>query len=434
MAAPVMDLKRPKADTSASQLYFYEEALWGEDTAPAHILKEVRYTGESLAHNKNTIQSNEIRSDAQITDLIEVGVAGEGDINIELSYGAHDVFLSALMRSQWVDFGPTTAPIASFAKTGTAPNEVYTITTATAFGTAPEMAKLTAGVVIRVNGSNHSTFLNDGFYTIVSVSGDFKTITVREPVIPDAAVPAAAKIDSSYIRNGKAKRSFLLERHFTDLMPPQYTPPSPLGAVHNMKGARMNTLTLNLTADSILTGTFGVMGDQMTVRDTPSGTVNTSPQPAGTLAPTNDVMNATSNVGAVYYNSQILNNAIQSVTIEVTNNCRSQRAIASRSAVGVGYGRHVVSGTMNMYFEDSVMFKAMIEHTAASWSCVVSDTPSAPSTGRSYSFNIFRLKFASGGPEAGAPDTDVMQNLAYTAMRDPTTMVTWQIGRFGTPT
>lgn len=431
MAAPVMNLKRAKADTSASQLYYTEElGSWAQTPLPASVLHEVRYTGESLQHNKNTVQSQEIRSDAQITDLIEVGVAGEGDINIELSYGAHDDFLAALLRTTWVDY-VSTLPVTGFVVTGVAPNQVFTITS-TNFGTAPELAKLTAGTVIRVNGSAN----NDGFYTL-KLNATSTLITVVDGLTAEASPPGTTKIDSSSIRNGKAKRSFLLERQFTDLMPANYTPPSgdpPIEAVHVMKGARMNTLTLNFTADSILTGTFGIMGDQMTVQAATSGTFTATPSPAGSLAPTFDVMNATSNVGAVYFNGAILNNAIQSVTLEVTNNCRAQRAIASRSAVGIGYGRFVVTGTMNMYFEDSVMFKHMINHDAVSWSAVVSDTPSDPSAGRSYAFNVFRLKFGTGGPEAGAPDTDVMQSIAYTAMRDPTTKVTLQICRFGTPT
>lgn len=430
MAAPVMNLKRPKADTSASQLYYREELTsWAEDptlaTGPAAVLHEIRYTGESLQHNKNTVQSQEIRSDAQITDLIEVGVAGEGDINIELSSGAHDDFLAALLRTQWVDY-VTAAQVLTFAKTGTPPNEVFTILLATPGATFA--TSIVVGTVVRVNG----TLNNDGFYTVKSIAGG-NTLTVIEPVVAETSA-ATAKLDTSWIRNSKTKRSFLLERQFTDLMAITPPPTPAIDAVHNMKGARINTMTLNFTADSILTGKFGVMGDQMSVTHASSGVINTSPGPVGTLAATNDVMNATSNVGVIYFGGAVLNNAIQSVTLEVTNNCRAQRAIASRSAVGIGYGRFVVTGTMNMYFEDSVMFQHMINHDAVSWSAVISDLPSDPAGGRGYAFNVFRLKFGTGGPQAGAPDTDVMQSIAYTAMRDPVTKVTLQISRFGTPT
>ena len=410
MAAPV--LNNPKADTSATGLLFWEEGSWGETPSTSNKYTKLRYTGESLAHEKNTVQSNEIRDDAQITDLIEVGVQGSGAINFELSYGAYDTFLAALLRTNWVTFtSPAQAYV--FASAGPLP-AAQTITAAT--GTPFDISKLVAGTKIRVTAA----VLNKGFYTVVSATTT--VITVAELVVNETAA-GTTKIDTRYIRNGKIKKSYLLERQFTDLLALAKT-----GCVHYMKGARINTMSLNFTADAILTGNFGVMGDQMTVVDVTSG------DGAPNDPPTNDVMNATSNVGAIYEGGTVLNNAIQAVTMEVTNNCRSQRSIGSRGAVGVGYGRFVVSGTMNMYFENGAMFKKMIDHTASSWGAIVSDTPSAPTTGRSYGFDIPRLKFASGGPEAGAPDTDVMQDLAWTAMMDPTLKFTLQITGFGTPT
>jgi hypothetical protein len=393
-------LNNPKADTSASQLFYYAETNWGETPSSSHKLTTLRYTGESLAHNKNTIQSDEIREDAQITDLIEVGVGGEGAVNFELSYGAYDTFLAALLRTDWVTF------------TSTAQAFVFDASGKTITGTGFDTAKLLAGTIIRVNGSAD----NDGFYTLASTATS-TVITVLETLVNETA-PGTTKIDTSYIRNGKQKKSFLLERQFTDLTS---------GHIHYMTGARLNTMSLNFTADAILAGNFGVMGSEMKVVSATTG----DGSPTG--ATTADVMNATSNIGTINEGGAVLNNAIQSVTLEVTNNCRSQRSIGSRGAVGIGYGRFVVSGTMNMYFESGTLFEKMINHTASSWMAVVSDTPSDPTTGRSYAFSVPRLKFASGGPLAGAPDTDVMQNLEWTAMRDSVTGCTLQITRFPTP-
>jgi len=76
------------ADTSRSQLFYLEETVWG--ITPAAALNAVRFTGESLNFSIENTQSNEIRSDRQITDLIQTDAEPGGDINFELSYGAFD--------------------------------------------------------------------------------------------------------------------------------------------------------------------------------------------------------------------------------------------------------------------------------------------------------------------------------------------------------
>lgn len=57
------------SDTARSQLFFTEEVTWG--LTPAVALDAVRFTGESLNFAIDNVQSNEIRSDRQITDLIQ---------------------------------------------------------------------------------------------------------------------------------------------------------------------------------------------------------------------------------------------------------------------------------------------------------------------------------------------------------------------------
>ena len=63
-------------------------------------LNQLRFTGTpNLAFVPNTITSNEIRPDRQVSDLILVGAEAGGDTGIELSYGAFDSIIEDALFS-----------------------------------------------------------------------------------------------------------------------------------------------------------------------------------------------------------------------------------------------------------------------------------------------------------------------------------------------
>lgn len=87
------------ASSNRTALSYIEEATFGTD--PGTAKKEIRYTGESLNFNISNTVSDEIRSDRQTTDLVQVSAEAAGDINIELSYGTFDDFMEGAFASDW---------------------------------------------------------------------------------------------------------------------------------------------------------------------------------------------------------------------------------------------------------------------------------------------------------------------------------------------
>lgn len=84
------------SDSNLSTLAYVAETIWG--TTPASpALKKLRLTGESITHNKSTVESEEVRDDRQISDLVEVHSEASGAVNFELSYTAFQAFLEAAM-------------------------------------------------------------------------------------------------------------------------------------------------------------------------------------------------------------------------------------------------------------------------------------------------------------------------------------------------
>lgn len=88
------------ADSSQTRLASIAESTYGTTPTSPTFLNQ-RFTGESLNANINTIVSNEIRPDRNVSDLIQVGQSAGGSVNFELSYGSFDPWLEGLLFNTW---------------------------------------------------------------------------------------------------------------------------------------------------------------------------------------------------------------------------------------------------------------------------------------------------------------------------------------------
>ena len=88
------------AESDGTRLAYIAEVT--EGTTPATpVFKTLRYTSESLKAAKNSLQSNEIRSDKNIADIIAAGESISGGIDAEMSYGTFDDLIEAACRGTW---------------------------------------------------------------------------------------------------------------------------------------------------------------------------------------------------------------------------------------------------------------------------------------------------------------------------------------------
>lgn len=87
------------ADGSALRFAYAAETSFGVLAAPA--FKLLRITSSGLKTVKATVESDEIRADGNITDLMLAGYDVSGDIGGELSYGAWDDIFAAAFKNDW---------------------------------------------------------------------------------------------------------------------------------------------------------------------------------------------------------------------------------------------------------------------------------------------------------------------------------------------
>jgi hypothetical protein len=379
---------RLTADSSSAQLYVAEEDCWGQNPltySPAPVLAALRFTGESLTHTQESITSDEIRSDSQVTDLVRVAVGAEGDVNFELSYRAFDTLFEGMLRNTWdseVDINNgsgspqlTTVVIASPL------NQVTTGSPGAA------LAAVQVGAFIRVSGSTSSPS-NNGFYEVLANTGGNLT------VFPNFAAPESG----TQLRIQLSPQQSL---YFT--------------------GMRVGSGDMSIVPGEILTGTFGFQGKRGFAQDGPLTGVNGITEVA---APAFEVANAVDNVQDILLDGTALDADLTQMTFSVGLNPRDKPAVGALGNIDIGLGRFNIEGNSTMYFSSRVLYDKYLAFTAHSWSFVVAVGSN------SYLVEFPSIKFSNGTILAEGNDGDVVANMDFTARRDPTKGYTLAMNRF----
>jgi hypothetical protein len=88
------------AESNRAQLLYIAESVWGT-TPGSGTVKTMRLTKSGIVASKDTKQSDELRADRMVSNIIEVGAATKGSIDTEFSAGSQDDFWSQFLGSTW---------------------------------------------------------------------------------------------------------------------------------------------------------------------------------------------------------------------------------------------------------------------------------------------------------------------------------------------
>jgi len=377
--------------TNRVALRLKPEATFGTTPSTGHHYL-LRITGETLKYALQTTQSQELRSDRQVTDLPLVGAEANGDINFEFSYGEFDSLLAAALQNTWQVTGTNGVT------TGT--TTIVTTTTSLVLTGAgsPFGTGIVAGQWVRL--ANMSTSVNNGWFQCTGVTN--ATTLAFAGGLTAATTTGTGVVQSSRLTNGTTQTSLSIERNNADL--------TLFSLFRGMTPAR---LSLSLTPGQILTGSVSFMGKDA------AATAGTSGMPGTSNASlTNGIYNSVSNVFNVLENGSALSNTyVRSLTVNVDNSLRGQPAIGTLGNVGIGAGQSVITGQMELYFADSTYLNKFVNNTASSLSVRVSQS----STGIGYVLTFPNIKYSDGATTTPAGNQDVMLSLPFQALRDTTT-------------
>jgi hypothetical protein len=385
------------ASSNRTAIRRIKEVTFGITPATPTLL-DTRYTSESINFNISNIVSDEIRSDRQVSDLIQVQSDASGDLSMELSFSSYDDFIEGAMASVFS---------ADLSISGTD----ITATTGTDLITSISTDFLAAGLVVgqwfEVGGFTNG-LLNKHYKCIAVVALQVDVVAGSIPATEAAG--NTVTLDGAMIRNGILESSFTIQKHIQDATVPTFI---------NFNGVRVGGMTLNFATGAILTGTFGFMGL--------GAVVGTSQIAGAVITPvgSNKVMNAVNNVAQIFEDDTLTVSSFASLTINLTNNLRAQDAIGSLPHIGIALSRLEVTGDISIYFENETTYNKYINATQFSLAFLVQDSTSA-----AYMITLPAVKFESGTVVSGGLDQDVMLDASWRAIADPVTGSMIQIDRF----
>jgi hypothetical protein len=346
----------------------------------------VRMLDTSLNLKKETFQSNEIRSDRQISDLRHGLRTVGGNVSAELSTQAFDGLLEMAMSNTFVVVAVHAAVnlqmIASTKKIVRASGSWITD------GYLP-------GAEITVAGFTNGA--NNGQKKIASVTATDLTLVSTTTGLVDEASAAArtVTVTGKQCKVGTTIKSATFERAFTDINQYlQYT------------GCVCNKFTLDIKPGEIIKATWDFLGKDMANTTVTAAT-------AVTAAPTNSPFDA--------YNVVILENdlpttSITGLTIEMDNGRSFKGVVGSNTIKEIFEGACDVKGSVTMFFADAVMLTKFMAETPSSIDIRLND----PNGVDFHHIRLCRLKF-NGSDINNPKEGPVVVTVPYQALLDPVT-------------
>lgn len=378
------------------------EAIGADEAAVSPVsiqtaLEELRFTSEGLSQETDSVESNEIRDDRQVSEVPRTNINAAGDLAFEFSYDAYDQFLrAALEASDWSD-EEVVGPVGTI-DAANADNSFND--SGSGFG------NIVANQWIKVSGFANAA--NNGYFKVVSATAA-KIIVEGGTLVTEGAGPSVTITMGAQITNGITPRSYLIEREYTDLSSPDN--------LARYTGMMIDTFGLDISAEAIITGTFGFLGKQESSQNQSVGAGVNRPSAA------NQIMNAIDHVVSILENLSEIE--ATTLTLALTNNLRTRNVIGVLGADSVGEGKVGVTGTLQMYFETKAIMDKYLNYESTPLAFILQDD-----AGNAYVVDLPRTQFTSGTRVAGGKNTDVIADMAFTSYEDAEEGITIRIAKF----
>jgi hypothetical protein len=213
---------------------------------------------------------------------------------------------------------------------------------------------------------------------------------------------------TNVLKNGTTQKSFTIEKTFEAGATDQY---------HRFLGAVANTMSLQIQANQIVTGTFGFLAKQAT---SAQAAIASS---SYTAANTNPIINPQANFGSLAITGAT-SPEITAINLNITNNLRQQSVIGQTASRGIGTGRFEVSGDVTAYFTNAELYELYLAGTAADLSFRLGGASSLK-----YVFDVGTIKFETAEVLAGGNDQDVLVKMGFRGLYDSSDAATLKITR-----
>lgn len=396
----------PISKGTAKVVVYKKEATWGQ-LPGATDGKQLRRVTADFNLQKETYESNEIRTDRQTADFRHGVRSAAGNLSGELSPKTYSDFMAAVVAR---DFTAVTA-LSDLSVTIAASGDLYTVTrSAGSFITDG----IKVGNVVRLTGTDLHANNSNKNLLVVSMTATALTVRVLNgtPMVaegPIASVGVSVPGKQTYVpKTDHTDDSFTVEQWFGDIAQSEvYT------------GMKVGSMAVSLPATGLTTVEFSFMGKDLTQKGTTQ--YFTSPTAQGT-----EGIFAAVN-GAVVVNGEV-------VCLVTSADFTIERALENATVVGCGglaevfTGRITVTGNLSVYFKDADFRDYFDNETPVS--IVMALTTNNTATSDFVSFVLPKVKLNGHtvddgelGLTASIPFQALLNDVTNTGLIDSTIMI-----------
>jgi hypothetical protein len=199
---------------------------------------------------------------------------------------------------------------------------------------------------------------------------------------------------ANVLKAGTTRRSFTIESKFADVTS---------GGYHRFLGCVLNTMQLQINANAMVTGSFGVIGQDITVADgiVAGATYNDPATTSPFDAFTGTIEEGGASIGVV-----------TELSLNLDNGVTPRFVIGSDLTLLPSWMRSTLTGQVTAYFEDSTMLNKFINETESSIEVALEDL-----AGNTITILLPRIKY-TGGPVNVQGFGPITIALPFTALYD----------------
>lgn len=390
----------PLAQGVSKVVAYKKEGTWGTAAASGAGAKALRRVTAAFNLSKEAYQSEELRTDYQISDFRHGVRSVEGSLNGELSAGSYADLMAAVLTKDFV--AGTTANHAATGNLtiGAAVSGVYPATRATGSWITDgfrvgDVIRITAGTGLNADVLNKNLLIVALTATVASVIVlNGSTIT---PSSSSAATAVSVIGKKTWVpQTGHTNDSFTIEEWFGNISQSEV-----------FTGVKVNTMGISLPATGMATVDFGFMGKDLAVTGTTQYFTSPTQGTGGVFAGVN---------GAVIFNGTPVA-VITDASINVDRGLSNATVLGSNSIAEVFTGRANVSGSLSVYFTDAVARNAFKDETEVS--LIFTMTANNTATSDVISITMPRVKLNSFTRDD--TETAITASMDFQALLNPAT-------------
>ena len=177
---------------------------------------------------------------------------------------------------------------------------------------------------------------------------------------------------------GTTRRSYTIERHHQDI-----------GKYLRSTGCQFNTMSLSVAPNSMVTGSFGIIGSGFTSSASAIGSATYSAET--TTAPFDSFTGAITEGG-----SSIA--IITALELNIDNGMEALYVVGSADTLLPSIGKSTITGSVTAYFQDTTLMDKFVNETTSAIQFTLTDA-----LGNDYIVLLPKVKYNSGNPEVSGP-------------------------------